>query len=112
VRAFERDRQPDRERCPHRRHRLLAADASHVDVAEDDLLHVVEFSRGGGRVADDDLRERGLRVTAAGLGDQQQPGDRVVDEVGADAGKICQRLDAQGSQRILGADTRAEQDRR
>ena len=68
VRAFERDGQPDRERCAHRRHRLLAADAGHVDVAEDDLLHVVELGGAGCGVAQDHLRERGPGSQLPGLG--------------------------------------------
>ena len=66
-RAFERDGESDRERRADRCHRLRAADARHVDVAEHDLLHVVELARAGGRVAQDDLRERGLRIAAARL---------------------------------------------
>ena len=98
--------------CAHRRDRLLAADASHVDVAEHDLLHVVELPGAGCGVADHHLRERGLRVAAAGLGDQQQPGDRVIGESRANAGKVRDGLDAQASQRGYGADSRAKQDRR
>jgi hypothetical protein len=103
-RARERDGQPDCERGAHRRDRLLAADARHVDVAEDDLLHVVELAGAGGGVAGGHLRERGLRVAAAWLGDQQQPGDRVVGKARADAGKVGYWLDAQAGQRGLGAD--------
>ena len=62
--AFERDGQPDRERCAKCRDRLRAADAGHVDVAEDDLLHVVELGGAGGGVAQDLLRERAVRVAA------------------------------------------------
>ena len=112
VRAFERHGQPDRERGADRCHRLLAADASHVDVAEHDLLHVIELPGVGCGVADHHLRERGLRVAAAGLGDQQQPGDRVIGETRANAGKVRDGLDAQASQRSYGADARAKQDRR
>ena len=78
-RAFERDRESDRERRADRSYRLLAADARQVDVAEDDLLHVVELVRAGRRVAQDDLRERGLEVATARLRHEQQralPGGR------------------------------------
>ena len=112
VRAFERDGQPDRERCADRCHRLRAADAGHVDVAEDDLLHVVELGGAGGGVAQDHLRERAVRVAAARLGDEQQPGDRVIGQAGADAGKIGHRVDAQIGQRGGRADAGAQQDRR
>ena len=69
--------QLDRERCLLPR-RLLAADAGHVEVYEHDLLHVVEFAGAGCGMAQDQLRERGLRVAAARLGDGQQPGDTVA----------------------------------
>ena len=47
ARAFERDGEPDGERRADRRDRLRAADAGHVDMAEDDLLHVVELAEPG-----------------------------------------------------------------
>ena len=111
-RAFERDGQPDREGRAHRCHRLLAADARHVDMAEHDLLHVVELAGAGSCVAQYYLREGGVWVATARLWHQQQPGYRMVGQARADAGKIGHRLDAQAGERGLRADTRAEEDRR
>ena len=104
--------EPDRERRADRCHRMPAADARDVDVAEHDELHVVGLARAGGRVAHDDLREGGLRIAAARSRHEQQARDRVVHEAGADAGQLHDRVDAEVEQRALWPDARAHQDGR
>ena len=79
-------------------------------MAEHDLLHVVEFVGARSRVAHDGLGERRLEIATAGLGHEQHARDRMVDEAGADAGKIDERLDAEIEQRSFGPDARAEKD--
>jgi len=81
-------------------------------VAEHDLLHVVELAGARGCVAEHHLGEWAVRVATARLRDEQQPGDRVIGQTGADPGKVGQRVDAQAGERGFRADSRAEQDRR
>ena len=104
--------QPDHHRCAHPRHRLLAADPGHVDVAEHDELHVVELVRAGCRVPNDDLRQWHLEIAAARSWHEQQPADRMVDEACTDTRQVDDRGDAELVERPGRPDARAQQDRR
>src|SRR5207302_342572 len=101
---FQRDRETDRERRADRCDRPLAADSRYVDVAEDGLLHVVEFVRRSRGVAQDNLRKRRLEVAAAWPRHEQQARDGVVDQIRTDSRQLDERLDGQVEQRVFRPD--------